>query len=90
MSEEIKQENSLEETIKVIKEEYEKQILELKQKHEEELKKVRDEEHEKTVQTIRAVMSGRQIEVSENPAPKEEISFEEQLIRDTKENLNLK
>lgn len=90
MSEEIKEKDSLEETIKVIKEEYEKQILEMKQQHEEEIKKIREEEHEKTVQTIRAVMSGRQIEISEKPAPEKEISFEEQLIRDTKRNLNLK
>lgn len=88
-NEEIKS-NDLEDTIKVIKEEYEKQIEELKKLHQEEIDKIKKEEHEKTVQTIKAVMSGRKNEISEEiPAPQEELSFEEQLIRDTRENLKL-
>lgn len=84
-----KQENNLEEMVGVVREEYEKQIAELKKQHAEEIEKIRKEEHEKAVQTIKAVMSGRKEETFESPAPTEEVSFEEQLIRDTRKNLNL-
>lgn len=82
-----------EELVKTVVEEYEKKIADLKKQHEEELKKVRDEEHEKSVQTIRAIMSGKTFENSENknPAPEDkEISYEEQLIIDTRKNLGMK
>ena len=81
--------DNFEETIKIIKEEYEKKIAEMQQQHEEELNKVREEEHRKNVETIRALMSGKQIEISEKPAPQQEISFEEKLIEDTRKNLGL-
>lgn len=87
--EENKETNN-EEIIKVIKEEYEKKIAELELQHKEEIDKIRKEEHEKTISTIRAMMSGKQIENSENPAPEKELSFEEQLILDTREKLGLK
>lgn len=86
---EIKIENSDLDTIKVIREEYEKKLADLEKKHEEEIKKIREEEHLKSVETIRALMSGKQVEISENPAPEKEISYEEQLIIDTRKNFGL-
>ncbi len=85
----IQNQDNFEETIKIIKEEYEKKIAEMQQQHEEELNKVREEEHRKNVETIRALMSGKQVEISEKPAPQQEISFEEKLIEDTRKNLGL-
>ena len=89
-----KQENqekntNMEDTIKVIREEYENKIAKMVEEHKAEIEKVRKEEHEKNVQTIRALMSGRQVENSENPAPKPEKSYEETLIEDTKRNFGL-
>ena len=81
--------NELEETIKVIKEEYEQKIAKMEEDHKKEIENVRKEEHEKNVQTIRALMSGRKQDFSEEPAPVNEKSFEEQLIEDTKKKLGL-
>lgn len=86
---EQKQEPNMEDTIKVIREEYDNKIAQMEKEHKEELAKVRKEEHEKNVQTIRALMSGRKVETSET-APEEEKTFEEQLIEDTRKKLGLK
>lgn len=72
------------EVLKTIREEYDKQILDMKKAHEEEMKK----EQERNVQQIKALMSGRQVEIQENPV--EELSFEDQALIDTKKLLGLK
>ena len=87
--EQEKVQDNLEDTIKVIREEYDNKIAQMEKEHKEELERVRKEEHEKNVQTIRALMSGRKVETSE-PAPEEEKTFEEKLIEDTREKLGLK
>ena len=83
------QDKSMEDTIKVIREEYENKIAKMEEEHKSEIEKVRKEEHEKNVQTIRALMSGRKLDNSENPAPEKEKSFEETLMEDTKRNFGL-
>lgn len=83
------QNNELEETIKVIREEYEQKIAKMEEDHKKEIENVRKEEHEKNVQTIRALMSGRKSDISEENAPVTEKTFEEQLIEDTKKKLGL-
>ena len=87
---EEKKEVSIEDTIKVIKEEYENKISQMKKDHEEEIEKIKKEKEEEKLKTIRALMSGRQVENSGEPAPEPEKSFEEQLIEDTRKKLGLK
>ena len=89
-NQEKENQNNEEELIKVVREEYEKKIANLLEEHKKELEKVRQEEHEKSVKTIRALMSGKETnEIYENPAPENEISFEEQLLIDTRKNFGL-
>lgn len=90
MAEDNKKEENQDLVIKTIKEEYEKQIADLKAKHEEEIKKVREEEQEKSVKQIKALMSGRTEEINSNKTPTEELSYEEQALRDTRKLLGLK
>lgn len=85
-----KQEQQEDEVIKTIVAEYDKKIADLEEQHKKEIDQVRKEEHEKSVQTIKAIMSGRKVETTENPAPEKEVSYEEQLIIDTRKKLGMK
>ena len=85
-----KQQENNDDVIKTIVAEYDKKIADLEEQHKQEIEQVRKEEHEKSVQTIKAIMSGRKVETTENPAPEKEVSYEEQLIIDTRKKLGMK
>ena len=77
------------ETVKVIKEEYEKKIKEQHDKYEKELSDLRKNH----IEEIRALVSGRSENLSEETKKlqeKKELSYEEQLLKDTREQMGLK
>lgn len=92
MAEENKEKEEVKETetIKILKEEYEKKIEEQKKDYENKIKTI-NENHN---QQIRALVSGRSEnlddETKKKLQEKKELSFEEQLLKDTRKELGLK
>ena len=77
------------ETIKIIKEEYEKKLEEQKNSYETKISDLNKNHNEQ----IRALFSGRSENLSEETKKlqeKKELSFEEQLLKDTRKELGLK
>ena len=76
-------------TVKVLKEEYEKKLDEQKKEYEEKI----NELNKNHIEQVRALISGRSENLSEETKKlqeNKEVSFEEQLLKDTREKLGLK
>ena len=92
MAEEKKEKEEVNETetIKILKEEYEKKIEEQKKDYENKIKTI-NENHN---QQIRALVSGRSENLDDETRKKlqekKELSFEERLLKDTRKNMGLK
>jgi hypothetical protein len=77
------------ETIKIIREEYETKLQNQKNEYEKEISDLKKNHNEQ----IRALVSGRSENLNEETKKlqeKKELSFEEQLLKDTRKNLGLK
>ena len=77
------------ETVKVIKEEYEKKLEEQKNQYETKISEI----NKNHIEQVRALISGRSENLSEETKKlqeNKEVSFEEQLLKDTREKLGLK
>lgn len=86
--EEPKQENESE-TIKIIKEEFNKKLKEQEDKYEKEISDLKKNHNEQ----IRALVSGRSENLNEETKKLQEkkvLSFEEQLLKDTRKEVGLK
>lgn len=87
---EDKNENNESEVIKTIKEEFTRQIEELKTSHQKEL----DDLKKSHVEQIKALVSGRENNLNEETKKlqkqQEEPSFEKRLLNDTRKNFGLK
>ena len=87
---EEKEEVTETETIKILKEEYEKKLEEQKNDYEKKIETI-NENHN---QQIRALVSGRSEDLDDETKKKlqekKELSFEEQLLKDTRKELGLK
>lgn len=82
------EENEEIEVVKTLKEEFTKQIEELKVVHAKEI----EDMNKKHIAQIKALVSGREENLSEETKKlqKEELSFEERLLNDTRKNFGLK
>lgn len=77
------------ETIKIVKEEYEKKLKEQKDTYEQKISDLNKNHNEQ----IRALVSGRSENLNEETKKlqeNKELSFEEQLLKDTRKELGLK
>lgn len=83
--EEVVEQNSEELVIQTIREEYERQLQEQKAYFEEQIKQIKEEAEQRTINQIKALMSGRTIEEQE-PVPQEMTDYE-MLLEETRKKL---